>query len=360
MPFDFQPAPIFAGAGLATPHAPALAVPDSSRIDGLRWNCLMGLDVYDDDVDGYRARYGKAEGERRFFRERRPIERKTVRGNMLLIGGASNLWQYALGNGTTTSGQALTYLNSTQTHIAVGDGGPTALTGTASVTNGSATVTASTSQSGLIGKFLQFAGDSTAGVYKVTAGSGTSWTISPVYGGATASGISYTQITAEADGQTDLIASTNKVRQVVDAGFPAHSTGTTGQAVTAATNATPIVVTCTNSYAEGDFVLIQGVLGNTAANGLWRVVSVSGTAFTLEGSAGNGAYTSGGVASKSRVLVAQATFGTGAGNFAWNEWGVANAASGGTLINRKVAGLGTKTSAASWTFKVALGLGDRT
>jgi hypothetical protein len=43
----------------------------------------------------------------------------------------------------------------------------------------------------------------------------------------------------------------------------------------------------------------------------------------------------------------QATAGTGVANFSWQEWGIANASSGGTLFNRKVENLGTKTSAVS-------------
>lgn len=44
-------------------------------------------------------------------------------------------------------------------------------------------------------------------------------------------------------------------------------------------------------------------------------------------------------------------------NFAWNEWGIFNAASGPTMLNRKApAALGTKTSAASWAFTVTISL----
>lgn len=51
-----------------------------------------------------------------------------------------------------------------------------------------------------------------------------------------------------------------------------------------------------------------------------------------------------------------ATFGTGAANFAWQEWGVANASTGGVLLNRVVSSLGTKTSSASWTLTATLSL----
>ncbi len=50
----------------------------------------------------------------------------------------------------------------------------------------------------------------------------------------------------------------------------------------------------------------------------------------------------------------QSTFGTGEGNFDWEEWGVFNdsTASSGTMLNRVVESLGTKTSSASWVFQV--------
>lgn len=54
------------------------------------------------------------------------------------------------------------------------------------------------------------------------------------------------------------------------------------------------------------------------------------------------------------VLTFRSLFGTGAANFAWEEWGTFNAASSGTMLNRKVESLGTKTSAQSWQFTVTL------
>ena len=85
--------------------------------------------------------------------------------------------------------------------------------------------------------------------------------------------------TAFAAGQTDLQATTNKVRKVQDAGYP------------------------------------QG-----AAN----------------------------------VITWRSTFGTADANFAWNEWGVFNGSSGGTMLNRKVESLGTKTNTQTWQFTVTL------
>jgi hypothetical protein len=50
----------------------------------------------------------------------------------------------------------------------------------------------------------------------------------------------------------------------------------------------------------------------------------------------------------SNVLTFRSLFGTGDANFAWNEWGVFNASAAGTMLNRKVESLGTKTAAQSW------------
>lgn len=69
--------------------------------------------------------------------------------------------------------------------------------------------------------------------------------------------------------------------------------------VTAATNATPIVITSTgagtalNALAN-QALTVSGVLGNTAANGMWPAVFVDANHVSLTGSVGSGAYTSGG------------------------------------------------------------------
>lgn len=54
------------------------------------------------------------------------------------------------------------------------------------------------------------------------------------------------------------------------------------------------------------------------------------------------------------VLTFRSTFATGEANFAWEEWGTFNASSAGTMLNRKVESLGTKTSAQSWQLTVTL------
>lgn len=54
------------------------------------------------------------------------------------------------------------------------------------------------------------------------------------------------------------------------------------------------------------------------------------------------------------VITFRSTFATTDANFAWQEWGVFNAASGGTMLNRKVESLGTKTNTQTWQFTVTL------
>lgn len=184
--------------------------------DRAQWRVQVRREAYAADVDEYRRKFGKAEGERRFFAENAPVDVEEVDGNMLLYGGISCLWQCLIGNGTTTAGQALTYFDNAHAYIGVGD-----------------------------------------------------------------------STTAEAATQTDLQAATNKARQAMDSTYPQHTDATTSGAAT---------------------------------------------------------------------ITFKATFGTGSANFAWQEWILANASTAGRALNRKVASLGTKTSAASWAFTVTVAL----
>lgn len=65
--------------------------------------------------------------------------------------------------------------------------------------------------------------------------------------------------------------------------------------ITAATNANPIVCTTNvpHGLTSGQYVVIAGALGNTAANGTFLVTVLSSTTFSIP-VAGNGAYTGGG------------------------------------------------------------------
>jgi Bacterial Ig domain len=74
--------------------------------------------------------------------------------------------------------------------------------------------------------------------------------------------------------------------------------------ITDATDASPIVITTAAAHglANGNVVTIAGVNGNTAANGFWSISVINATTFSLNSSAGNGAYTSGGVWSRATTL----------------------------------------------------------
>ena len=66
----------------------------------------------------------------------------------------------------------------------------------------------------------------------------------------------------------------------------------TPKAITGATNANPIVITCTgHGFVNGDLVVISGVGGNTNANGEYAISNVTANTFRLVGRSGNAAYT---------------------------------------------------------------------
>lgn len=50
----------------------------------------------------------------------------------------------------------------------------------------------------------------------------------------------------------------------------------------------------------------------------------------------------------------KSTFGPNEANFAWHEWGVFNAASGGVMLNRVVESNGTKQSNQTWVLEVEI------
>ena len=67
--------------------------------------------------------------------------------------------------------------------------------------------------------------------------------------------------------------------------------------ITGASNASPIVITTAgHTWVTGQTVIIASVGGNTAANGTRVITKISATQFSLNGTTGNGAYTSGGTA----------------------------------------------------------------
>ena len=56
----------------------------------------------------------------------------------------------------------------------------------------------------------------------------------------------------------------------------------------------------------------------------------------------------------SNVVTFRATFSQAEANFAWNEWGIFNAESGGVMLNRSVESNGTKQDNQTWVMEVSL------
>lgn len=54
------------------------------------------------------------------------------------------------------------------------------------------------------------------------------------------------------------------------------------------------------------------------------------------------------------VVTFKATFAKSEANFAWNEWGVFNAKTGGVMLNRVVEGNGTKQANQTWVMEVSV------
>ncbi len=106
--------------------------------------------------------------------------------------------------------------------------------------------------------------------------------------------------------------------------------------ITIATNATPIVITSTaHGFTNGDFVCIQGVVGNLSANGRFKIANVAlNNTFELTDPVlgtniqGSGAYTSGGVC----VNVGPSTSGDN-----WDDYSASAVGSSVTLTSQSIA-----------------------
>lgn len=67
------------------------------------------------------------------------------------------------------------------------------------------------------------------------------------------------------------------------------------KSITAATNATPVVITSVaHGYSDGDTLKIEGAIGNRGANGTWIANVLTADTIELTGSSGTGAYLGGG------------------------------------------------------------------
>lgn len=111
--------------------------------------------------------------------------------------------------------------------------------------------------------------------------------------------------------------------------------------------------------------IVTGTMGGTAfnnANAYIGVGSDSGTAYAntqtdlIGASKFRKAMDATYPQQATNVLTFRSTFALADANFAWNEWGVFNAAAAGVMLNRKVESLGTKAGTQSWQFTVTLTL----
>jgi len=96
---------------------------------------------------------------------------------------------------------------------------------------------------------------------------------------------------------------------VPPAGVTVSAIDPSNATVTSASDTTPIQITTSapNTYVDGQAVLISGVTTNTNANGMWIVSVIDSTTFVLNGSSGNGSYTSGGASAFTTTITTAAT-----------------------------------------------------
>lgn len=95
--------------------------------------------------------------------------------------------------------------------------------------------------------------------------------------------------------------------------------------ITGATNATPIQITTSAPHGlqTGDRVTVASVGGNAAANGDFTITKVGASTYTLNGSTGDGAYTSGGTGHVTGLYKIALTVGSAQGYTAGKNYSVA-------------------------------------
>lgn len=143
--------------------------------------------------------------------------------------------------------------------------------------------------------------------------------------------------------------------------------------ITDATNAAPIVLTSNGAHelVTGDRAHVFGVGGNTAANGTRTITVLSPTTYSLNGSTGNGAYTSGGTWTQraEESTVGAATWIAGDVIAVWlnwtkrlydNLWDAINDIETGTTILDSVSTLGDITVGTDGSGDIIAGAGNTT
>lgn len=84
--------------------------------EGIEWKCEWQIDRYKGQVEFTPDGLAVCRDELVL-----PYDQDLHEGNLLMYGGASCLWEFAMGNGTTTADQTLTYFSTTRAAIGVGD-----------------------------------------------------------------------------------------------------------------------------------------------------------------------------------------------------------------------------------------------
>lgn len=112
-----------------------------------------------------------------------------------------------------------------------------------------------------------------------------------------------------------------------------------------------------NTYFNNANAGIRVSTSNTAAASSQTNI-LGTTKFTMPMQATFPTHTTGTGTSTCSKILYKGVASSSQANFAWNEWCIVNrtAQTGGRALNRKVQSLGTKTSAAVWTFTVSLSL----
>ncbi len=94
----------------------------------------------------------------------------------------------------------------------------------------------------------------------------------------------------------DTTAATTNKFKFIFASVPWIPDAWKPKAVTDASNTTPIVITsAAHGFSNGATVIVREVGGNTAARGEWTITYIDANTFSLDGSVGNAAYSSGGI-----------------------------------------------------------------
>lgn len=110
-------------------------------------------------------------------------------------------------------------------------------------------------------------------------------------------------VLSDVNGAVNFIAAQSYLPSLVTQG--AAKFNSVSAIVADATNAEPIVLTASVAHGlnTGDIVVVDEVVGNTAANGTWYIEVLTDTTLSLLTSDGNGAYVSGGALIKRDAYV---------------------------------------------------------